>query len=184
MRYRGFQAFVLVLFLLLLVPAASDAQSQSPYRLGPPQHVVASSGVFEVLKTSRTYEIGMELRFAPRRFSWLPRFVPDLIPTAGTMASSQGILYVYGGFRIELSVASRWEISSGSAVGLYERAYGKNLGGPLEFRSHFELAYRLDDGSRLGLCLYHLSNAGLHEGNPGSESLVFTYSASLRRPGR
>jgi Lipid A 3-O-deacylase (PagL) len=164
---------------LLLLPAAASAES--PYRLGPLQEVVASSGVFEILKDADTYEIGAEFRFAPRRFPWLPRFVPALIPTAGTMASSRGILYAYGGFRIELPLAERWEIGAGSAAGLYEPAHGKNLNGPLEFRSHVELSFRLSSGSRVGLCLYHLSNAGLHTGNPGSESLVFSYSAPLQR---
>ena len=164
---------------LLLLPAAASAES--PYHLGPLHEVVASSGVFEALKDADTFEIGAEFRFAPRRFPWLPRFVPDLIPTAGTMASSRGILYAYGGFRIELPLAERWGLGAGSAAGLYERAYGKNLNGPLEFRSHIELSYRLDSGSRVGLCLYHLSNAGLQSGNPGSESLVFSYTAPLRR---
>jgi hypothetical protein len=165
----------------LLLPAAAAAQPQSPYRLGPPREVVASSGVFETLKDADTYEIGVEVRFAPRRFSWLPRFVPDLIPTAGAMAGSRGILYGYGGLRIEVPLVGRWGVGAGSAVGLYEPAYGKKLGGPLEFRSNIELSYRLDSGSRIGLCFYHLSNASLHEGNPGSESLVLSYSAPLRR---
>ncbi len=168
--------FILV---LLLLPVSAAAESQ--YRLGPPQEVVASSGVFETLKDADTFEIGAEVRYAPRRFPWLPRFVPDLIPVAGTMAGSRGILYAYGGLRIELPLADRWGISSGSALGLYEPAHGKNLGGPLEFRSHIELSYRMRDGSRVGLCLYHLSNGGLHDGNPGTESLVLNYSAPLRR---
>ena len=166
--------------MLLLLPVAASAES--PYRLGHPREVVASSGVFEALKDADTFEIGTEFRFAPRRFSWLPRSVPDLIPTAGMMASSRGILYAYGGLRIELPLAHRWGMSIGSAAGLYERAHGKNLNGPLEFRSHLELSYRLRSGSRVGLCLYHLSNANLNpEGNPGSESLVLNYSAPLRR---
>lgn len=165
--------------LLFLLPVSVAAQS--PYRLGPAQEVTASSGVFEVLKDRDTYEIGTEVRFAPRRFPWLPRFVPDLIPAVGTMAGSRGNLYVYGGFRIELPLGKRWTASPGWATGLYERADGKNLGGWLEFRSHIELSYRLDNGSRVGLCLYHLSNGRLHQGNPGSESLVLTYSARLRQ---
>lgn len=176
MRHRCSWGFAVA---LLLLPVAASAEA--PFRLGRPREVVASSGVFEVLKDADTFEIGAEFRFAPRRFSWLPRFVPDLIPTAGTMASSRGILYAYGGLRIELPLADRWALGAGSAMGLYERAHGKHLNGPLEFRSHVELSFRLDNGSRVGLCLYHLSNGGLNQdGNPGSESLVLSYSAPLR----
>ena len=176
MRERSSWGFAVA---LLLLPVAASAES--PFHLGPPQEVVASSGVFEVLKDADTFEIGAEFRFAPRRFSWLPRAVPDLIPTAGAMASSRGILYGYGGVRIEVPLTGRWGIGAGSAVGLYERAHGKHLNGPLEFRSHVELSYRLSSGSRVGLCLYHLSNANLNQdGNPGSESLVLSYSAPVR----
>jgi hypothetical protein len=149
--------------------------------LGPPELVSASTGAFEVRKEWDEYEVGWELRFAPRRFRLLPRFVPDAIPVTGAMASSRGILYVYGGLRWDLPLGERWVFSPGSAAGVYYRGDGKDLGGPLEFRSHLELAFRLPGDARLGLCLYHLSNAGILGFNPGSESLVLTYSAKLRR---
>ena len=69
--------------------------------------------------------------------------------------------------------------SPGWAAGLFHRSPDFDLGGPLEFRTSLELAYRLHGGSRLGLCLYHLSNAGLFTKNPGSESLVITYTARV-----
>lgn len=149
--------------------------------LGPPEVVSASTGAFEVRKTLDEYELGWELRFAPRRFKLLPDWAPDLIPVGGGMASSRTILYAYGGFRFELPLGESWMVSSGWATGIYYRGRGKDLGGPLEFRSHVELAYRLPGDERIGLCLYHLSNAGFLGFNPGSESLVLTYSTRLRK---
>ncbi|HEX6861391.1 MAG TPA: acyloxyacyl hydrolase [Thermoanaerobaculia bacterium] len=151
--------------------------------LGSPEYVSASTGTFEVRKTLDEYETGWELRFAPRRFRLLPRWAPDLIPVAGAMATSRGILYAYGGFRMEIPLGKRWVGSGGWAPGLYYPGAGdgKDLGGFLEFRSHLELAYRLRNESRVGLCLYHLSNGHLFSFNPGSESLVLTYSARLRK---
>jgi hypothetical protein len=96
------------------------------------------------------------------------------------MASSRGVIYPYAGFRVDVPVGDRWVFSPGSAAGLYYRDGGKNLGGALEFRSHVELAYRLPWDGRVGLCFYHLSNGGLFSFNPGTESLVLTYSARLR----
>ncbi|MFP5284829.1 MAG: acyloxyacyl hydrolase [Thermoanaerobaculia bacterium] len=149
--------------------------------LGPPEHVSASTGAFEVRKTLDEYETGWELRFAPRRLSLLPGWAPDLIPVAGAMATSRGALLAYGGFRFDYPLGRRWVLSPGWAATLYYRGESKDLGGALEFRSHVELAYRLPGDARVGLCLYHLSNAGLSGFNPGSESLVFTYSARLRK---
>jgi hypothetical protein len=149
------------------------------WELGWPESVAASSGVFDPFVDRSTYEIGSEFRFAPRRFSFLPAFVPELVPTAGLMARAQGSLYAYGGFRADLPLGERWTFSPGWAAGLFHRSPDFDLGGPLEFRTSLELAYQLPGGSRLGLCLYHLSNAGLFSRNPGSESLVVTYSAGV-----
>ena len=151
--------------------------------LGSPQYVSASTGAFEVRKALDEYEAGWELRFAPRRFRLLPGWVPDLIPVAGAMATSRGALLTYGGLRMEIPLGDRWVGSGGWAPGLYYPGDGdgKDLGGALEFRSHLELAYRLRNGSRVGLCVYHLSNGRVFRLNPGSESLVLTYSARLRK---
>lgn len=167
--------------VVLLLGGMPLAAQPSPWRLGSPQTVVASSGAFDPFVDETTLEIGSEFRFAPRRFSFLPAFIPDLAPTAGIMVRAQGSFYVYGGFRADVPLDGRWTFSPGWAMGLFQRSPDFDLGGPLEFRTSLELAYRLPGGSRLGLCLYHLSNAGLFERNPGSESLVVTYSAGLWR---
>ena len=167
--------------LLLWLAAGSLEAAPSPWLPGAPARVVASSGVFDPFVDNSSYEIGGELQFAPRHFRFLPGFVPEVIPTAGVMAGAQGSLYVYGGFRADFPLGRQWIFSPGWAAGLYHRSDKFDLGGPLEFRTSLELAYRLRDGSRLGVCLYHLSNAGLFTRNPGSESLVVTYSAGLRR---
>ena len=165
----------------LFLPSYPAAGQLLP--LGTPEYVSASTGTFEVRKTLDEYETGWEVRFAPRRFRLLPRWAPDLIPVAGAMATSRGILYAYGGFRMEIPLGERWVGSGGWAPGLYYPGAGdgKDLGGVLEFRSHLELAYRLRNESRVGLCLYHLSNGHLFSFNPGSESLVLTYSTRLRK---
>jgi hypothetical protein len=141
---------------------------------------VADFGAFEVMDGVSAFEMGWELRYAPRRFQFLPRWLPDVIPAAGAMASSRGVLYPYVGFRFELPAGERWTVSPGTAAGLYYREHGKNLGGAVEFRSHIELSYRLPGDNRIGLCLYHLSNGGLFDFNPGTESLLLTYTARLK----
>jgi lipid A 3-O-deacylase len=168
-------------FLYLLL--SPDAAAGQLLPLGSPEYVSASSGTFEIRKELDEYETGWEVRFAPRRFWPLPDWAPDLIPVAGAMATSQGTLYGYGGFRMDFPWGKRWVGSTGWATGIYYPGDGggKDLGSALEFRTHLELAYRLPDESRLGLCLYHLSNGGIYHLNPGSESLLLTYSARLRK---
>jgi lipid A 3-O-deacylase len=171
----------LLLFLLMAGPlSAQPSAPSSPWLPGPPELVAANLGAFEVMDGVSAYEMGWEVRFAPRRFHFLPRRVPDLIPVTGVMASSRGVIYPYVGFRVDIPLNSHWTFSPGSAAGLYYREHGKNLGGFLEFRSHAELTYRLPWDGRIGLCFYHLSNGGLFDFNPGTESLVLTYTARLR----
>ncbi|MES1245294.1 MAG: acyloxyacyl hydrolase [Acidobacteriota bacterium] len=166
------------LLLLLLAGGPMAAQLWPP---GPPVTVAANAGTFEVLDSVSAYEMGWELRYAPRRFRFLPRWAPDLMPTAGVMATTRGVIYPYAGFRFEIPLGDRWVLSPGTAAGLYYRDHGKNLGGGLEFRSHIELSFRLPWQDRIGISFYHLSNANLFDFNPGTESAVVTYTAKLRR---
>lgn len=177
----GAPAWAFAVYLLSLVPPDAAAGQLLP--LGSPEYVSASTGTFEIRKDLDEYETGWELHFAPRRFWPLPGWSPDLMPVVGAMATSQGTLYGYAGFRAEVPWGKRWVGSGGFAGGLYYRGEGggKDLGNVLEFRTHLEVAYRLPGESRVGLCLYHLSNGGIHHLNPGSESLVLTYSARLRK---
>ena len=50
----------------------------------------------------------------------------------------------------------------------------KDLGYLLQFRSQIEFAWRIDGGTRLGLSLNHISNAGLGTQNPGSETIALS----------
>ena len=43
----------------------------------------------------------------------------------------------------------------------------------------FDVAYRFDDGARLGVKFSHISNARIHESNEGAESFLLTYSMPL-----
>ncbi len=171
----------LLVLLILLVSPRISAQTLPWNPWNTAERVTANLGGFEVLDDVSAYEMGWELRFAARRYSILPSWLPELIPAVGAMASSRGALYTYAGFRADIDIGKRWIFSPGAATGLYYREGGKNLGSPLEFRTHAELSYRLPGDGRIGLCFYHLSNGGLFDFNPGTESLVLTYSARLRR---
>ena len=96
-------------------------------------------------------------------------------PFVGVMASGDAAIYGYGG------IAFDWMLSSliltpSFAVGGYLDGDGKDLGHTIEFRSALEIAYQFPDRHRLGLMLYHLSNASLADNNTGTEVISLSYS--------
>ena len=60
-------------------------------------------------------------------------------------------------------------------IGYYDNGSGKNLGHNIEFRTSFEISYKLKNNNRIGLSLSHISNANLGDKNPGVEILSFSY---------
>ncbi|HVR97826.1 MAG TPA: acyloxyacyl hydrolase [Thermoanaerobaculia bacterium] len=166
--------FVLPLLGLLAAPLGAEEPASIAAGIGEVEPIVDGAGV----------ELAWEVRFAPRRFHLLSHFAPKLSPIAGALATSRGALYAYAGLRWDLPLGEHWTLSPSWALGLYHREDGQDLGGPIEFRSGLELAYRLDARSLLGISLYHLSNGGLFDNNPGSESLLFLYSTHLRMRSR
>jgi hypothetical protein len=167
--------FVSLFFLMtgLMIGAPAPLRAE-------PAAVAVDAGEHNVLRNKGDGgEVGAEVRFTPYRFSFMPQVIPDLVPVLGAMRTSKGTLYEYAGFRLDFPVAERWVTTIGFGAGNYHHGDGKKLGGPVELRSGIELARRFGAGSRLGLCLYHLSNAGLYEHNPGSESLVLDWTIGL-----
>ena len=155
----------------------TTALSSRPLAAAQPVEIAAEMGRYLILDSDKGVEAGWELRFAPRRLRLQPRWVPDLVPMAGAMATVHGTLYGYAGFGFDLPFGNGWLLRPSWGGGLFYQRRDHDLGGPIEFRSALELSHRLKAGSRIGLTFYHLSNAGLFENNPGSESLVLTFVA-------
>ena len=65
------------------------------------------------------------------------------------------------------------------AIGGYGEGGGQDLGGVFQFRQSIDLAWRFDNGHRLGVRGAHISNAGVNEQNPGEDELFLTYSVPL-----
>lgn len=61
-------------------------------------------------------------------------------------------------------------------LGGYSEGDDTDLGGVFQFRASLNLAYQFHDGSRFGVRFAHISNAGIHDRNPGEEELLLTYS--------
>ncbi|HUO86415.1 MAG TPA: acyloxyacyl hydrolase [Thermoanaerobaculia bacterium] len=170
---------------LVLVAVAFPAAA-----LGPPTEYGLAGGAAHVLDDERTGLGGLELRFEPFRLP-LGRDLP-IVPALGLTVDGDGGTYAYVSFRLDAMVAlaalrgepaaatapeRRWRLVGFSGLGHHRVGDGgRDLGGPLEFRSGVELARRLGPRTRLALSYDHLSNAGIYRSNRGTESLVLVWS--------
>ena len=136
-----------------------------------PSFLALSAGGFDVNDNETAAEARIEFR-------WNRKFL-GFKPMIGLLGNSKGGIYGYGGINFDVYLGRRWVLMPNFAVGGYRRGASKNLGNVLEFRSGLELAYRFDDRSRLGVAISHISNASISDNNPGTESLVLTYSIPI-----
>jgi hypothetical protein len=168
-------------FLVLsLDPVAAAAET--------PVAVAMSLGAFDVFHgaDAESLEVAGEVSFRPatvrvfgrplRLFGWT---LPPVSPVVGVMATEEGALYTWAGARLDRPLGRHLVLSSHLGIGFYDRAHDRDLGGLVELRSGLDLSYRLRSG-RLGVGLVHLSNGRIYRLNPGSESLLITYTAAVR----
>jgi lipid A 3-O-deacylase len=164
MNLHHFLASGLSLLCFLLSPVVLAEESSA---------MAFSAGAFDVFDNDDTAaEFGLEYRFAPMDSAY------NLIPVIGLTVNSDGGYWAHTGVRYDFHLNENWVLTPNFAVAAYEDGAGKDLGHVIEFRTGLELAYKLDASSHLGLGIYHLSNAGLDDKNPGEESLILSYSFS------
>jgi hypothetical protein len=172
MRYL----LAIVLFLSLACPelAGADEPGTTAFaQLGPivvhgneADNLLLGGGVFDI--RDRTSAAGtIEYRFGRKVF------VAGL--SLGLVANTDGGLFGYVGTYGDLSYR-RIYFTPQIAMGGYHDGDSSNLGGVFQFRLSLDIAYRFDNGHRLGVRAAHISNGGVNEQNPGEEELFLTYS--------
>jgi lipid A 3-O-deacylase len=126
------------------------------------------------------YDINDNEDAAEFRVEWKGhKWIWGVKPIVGLMASSDGAIYGYAGIGWDLFFGHHIVATPSFATGAYTDGKGKDLGSAIEFRSALELAWRFDNDTRLGVMVYHLSNAGITSKNPGTEVLSFGLSVPL-----
>ncbi|MGH6943620.1 MAG: acyloxyacyl hydrolase [Geminicoccaceae bacterium] len=96
-------------------------------------------------------------------------------PALGVMANTDGGVFGFGGLYFDITFG-HIVITPLAAVGAYHEGDSKDLGGTLQFRGSITAAYAFANRSRLGVEVGHISNAGLHDDNPGEEDAFITYA--------
>lgn len=104
-------------------------------------------------------------------------------PMIGAWRDELGDGAVFAGVAMDYPLSPHWRLIPSFAPSYYQRGKGFDLGLPLEFRSGLELARRWSNGHRLGLGIYHVSNANLGDRNPGVELLSLWWRIPLAFPG-
>lgn len=98
---------------------------------------------------------------------------------AGIEATTDGGFWIGGGIQVEIMPWKGLVLSLSSGPGYYHQGSGKDLGGPLEFRTTAEIGWQSSLGTRLTLSISHHSNADIYDHNPGVETILLTYQIPL-----
>jgi hypothetical protein len=171
---------VLALLLPLLATRAAVAEERpiNPFlELGPvvlhgseSDLLMFGLGSFDPFDNGTSAAATLEYRLGRKLF-----FVG---PAIGGMVNSDGGAFGYFGLYFDLSAGPVY-FTGQLAAGAYNEGNSRDLGGVFQFRESIDLGYRFDNGNRLGLRVAHISNADIHDRNPGEEEYYFTYAVAL-----
>jgi lipid A 3-O-deacylase len=172
-RYLLALALLGALSVMGRAAGAEGADTTALARLGPvvvhgneADNLLLGAGVFD-LRDEPSGAGTVEYRFGRKVFV--------IGPALGLLANTDGGLFGYVGVYSDLSYRNFY-VTPLLAIGGYREGSGKDLGGVFQFRQSLDLAYRFANGHRLGIRVAHISNASIHDSNPGEEELLLTYS--------
>lgn len=170
------QALLGLLACAVLAPPAR-AESAAPnvaFQLGPiavhgsePDRLQVGVGAFDFVDDDLSAALNLEFHSG--------RKLLVLGQAFGLMANSDGGIFGYAAGYVDLSWGPVY-LTPMLGFGGYHDGSGKDLGGVFQFRQSVDLAWRFENGSRAGLRIAHISNAGIHEHNPGVEEIYLTWS--------
>jgi hypothetical protein len=100
-------------------------------------------------------------------------------PAIGLVGNTDGGIFGYGGIYADLAYGNII-VTPVLAAGGYAEGDSKDLGGVFQFRTELGIACELDDGTRIGARFAHISNAFIHNDNPGEEELFITFAIPFR----
>lgn len=173
---------VVLCWIAMELPISRDGHAEEPainviYELGPIDvhgneldTLTVGLGAFDVFDDETSAAGVVEYRFGRKVFF--------LGLSLGLMANADGGLFGHVGLYGDLSYG-RFYFTPQLAMGGYREGGSVDLGGVFQFRQSVDLAYRLDNGHRVGLKFAHISNADVHQSNPGEEEIFLTYSVAF-----
>jgi hypothetical protein len=157
---------------LAVAPTISCAQDLALQRDAP--LLTLSMGEAQVFdKGARP--IGWGVEFRGRSYTrW------KLMPALGAVAVKSGANFIFADLKREFWLNDRWLLTPSFGVGVFNASSYLRLGYDVEFRSGLELTRLFHRDYRFGIALFHISNGGLSDHNPGTEVLVVSLGIPLR----
>ena len=153
-------------------PARAGDTGGSGFALHDPTYLTLGVGGWEFDRENLAKpQFDMVLR--PAHNLWIIK------PQAGVEVAGDGDVVAFAGPLIEYYFTPHLVGSISSSLATWFGP-GFNLGSRLEFHSSGEVAWRMEDESRLGIAFWHTSNADLTKRNPGSDSLIVSYAIPIR----
>ncbi len=149
-------------FVFIFVPLSADAVNDSDYAM-----INFTGGVISPLDgvPVNAATFGLEYR-SNKKGRW------HLAPSYGYTWSDNGSQYAYADLKRDWGFKENLVFTMGFGVGLFDNSEVLDLGHVVEFRTSFELTYKLKNDYRLGLAAIHISNSKLGDENPGTERFV------------
>ncbi|WP_416896694.1 MAG: acyloxyacyl hydrolase [Minwuia sp.] len=164
MIVRLFRRLITVAGLIALCSLTAHAESVPRYEAGP--LLGFSAGAFD-LTQGEDAAIEGRLEYRQNNDWWFK-------PLATFMANTDGAAFAGIGIYSEIFLTENFYLSPSFTPGVFLRGQSKNLGHPIEFRSQMELGWRFESGLRTSVSINHISNAGMGNRNPGTESVVIS----------
>ena len=125
-----------------------------------------------------TVEGRIEYTSRPTDFAF-ETFFGGVGPLAGLMVNGKGSVFAYAGIYGDFFVGGRFVIRPEVGLGAFKPGDAKDLGGVFEIHAALGVAYVFDNEARLGVTATHISNTGVHDSNPGLDSLLLSYSIPI-----
>lgn len=100
-------------------------------------------------------------------------------PMLGLMASGKGSVFGYGGLYADFFLGDHILIRPEGGGGGFVAGNAKDLGGVYQFHTAITFAYVFENEARVGVTLTHISNASIHDSNPGLDSGMFSYAMPI-----
>ncbi len=140
--------------------------------LGPgPHYLDLGVGVFDVFErksdSERSAAARVEFRLGDKLYG--------VGPAVGALANTDGGAYGYVGLYADFKYGDL-VVTPLAGLGAYHQADSSDLGGVFQFRLALGLTYQFEDGARLGLTLGHISNAQIHDENPGEDEVYASFA--------
>ncbi len=100
-------------------------------------------------------------------------------PQIGASINTDGGALGHAGLFLDIRPGDNWVIWPGINLAAWEQGDSRDLGGTFQFMSEAYVGYRLPWNDLLGVSLQHISNAGIHDDNPGTDIVLVTYTVSF-----